>query len=94
MRRMNVLSRYFFIIFTTLWKIISNIATYFPHFEIILVKSLGLCLDSGIVIEQVSHLASNCLIGRAVAQSGSALRWGCRGREFKSRRPDQFSLFS
>ena len=93
MRRMNVLSRYFFIIFTILWKIISNIATYFPHFEIILVKSLGLCLDSGIVIEQVSHLASNCLIGRAVAQSGSALRWGCRGREFKSRRPDQFLYF-
>ena len=30
------------------------------------------------------------LKGRAVAQSGSALRWGCRGREFKSRRPDQF----
>ena len=28
--------------------------------------------------------------GRAVAQSGSALRWGCRGREFKSRRPDHF----
>ena len=33
-------------------------------------------------------------IGRAVAQSGSALRWGCRGREFKSRRPDQFNLMS
>ena len=33
-------------------------------------------------------------IGRAVAQSGSALRWGCRGREFKSRRPDQFSFFN
>ena len=29
-------------------------------------------------------------LGRAVARSGSALRWGCRGREFKSRRPDQF----
>ena len=32
-------------------------------------------------------------LGRAVAQSGSALRWGCRGREFKSRRPDQFLYF-
>lgn len=25
---------------------------------------------------------------RDVAQSGSALAWGARGREFKSRRPD------
>ncbi len=25
---------------------------------------------------------------RDVAQSGSALQWGCRGRGFKSRRPD------
>lgn len=28
---------------------------------------------------------------RAVAQSGSALAWGARGREFESRRPDQIS---
>ncbi len=28
---------------------------------------------------------------RDVAQPGSALAWGARGREFKSRRPDQFS---
>ena len=27
---------------------------------------------------------------RDVAQSGSALQWGCRGRGFKSRRPDYF----
>jgi hypothetical protein len=27
---------------------------------------------------------------RDVAQPGSALAWGARGREFKSRRPDQF----
>ena len=27
---------------------------------------------------------------RDVAQSGSALAWGARGREFESRRPDQF----
>lgn len=27
---------------------------------------------------------------RAVAQSGSALAWGARGREFESHRPDQF----
>jgi hypothetical protein len=26
---------------------------------------------------------------RAVAQLGSALDWGSRGREFKSRQPDQ-----
>ena len=28
-----------------------------------------------------------------MAQSGSALRWGCRGRRFKSCRPDHFSPF-
>ena len=28
---------------------------------------------------------------RAVAQSGSALDWGSRGREFESHRPDHFS---
>jgi hypothetical protein len=28
---------------------------------------------------------------RDVAQPGSALAWGARGREFKSRRPDQFN---
>src|SRR5439155_22743602 len=28
------------------------------------------------------------LARRDVAQSGSALQWGCRGRGFKSRRPD------
>ena len=28
-------------------------------------------------------------IGRDVAQSGSALEWGSRGRWFKSSRPDQ-----
>lgn len=27
---------------------------------------------------------------RAVAQFGSALQWGCRGRGFESRQPDQF----
>ena len=27
--------------------------------------------------------------GRGVAQPGSALAWGARGREFESRRPDQ-----
>lgn len=27
---------------------------------------------------------------RNVAQPGSALRWGCRGRGFKSRRSDHF----
>ena len=29
---------------------------------------------------------------RAVAQPGSALAWGARGREFESRRPDQNRL--
>jgi hypothetical protein len=35
------------------------------------------------------HLA--LLPRRAVAQLGSALEWGSRGRGFESRRPDQFS---
>ena len=30
-------------------------------------------------------------IYRSVAQSGSALHWGCRGRRFKSYRSDHFS---
>ena len=29
------------------------------------------------------------LVFRGVAQPGSALAWGARGREFESRRPDQ-----
>ncbi len=32
-------------------------------------------------------IAHSC---RGVAQSGSALAWGARGREFESRRPDHF----
>ncbi|MEN9526963.1 MAG: hypothetical protein RLY56_914, partial [Pseudomonadota bacterium] len=31
--------------------------------------------------------------GRDVAQPGSALAWGARGPEFKSRRPDQFEPY-
>src|SRR5580658_4396677 len=42
----------------------------------------------------VAHRSSCCgairrTIGRSVAQSGSALAWGARGPEFKSRRSDQ-----
>jgi hypothetical protein len=29
------------------------------------------------------------VLGRGVAQPGSALAWGARGRRFKSSRPDQ-----
>ena len=38
------------------------------------------------------HLVSNpnSTVGRDVAQPGSALAWGARGPEFKSRRPDQY----
>ena len=32
--------------------------------------------------------------GRGVAQSGSALQWGCRGRRFESSRPDQVKVTS
>ena len=34
--------------------------------------------------------AANVVFGRDVAQPGSALAWGARGREFESRRPDHF----
>ena len=49
-------------------------------------------LDSMIGMQQILTLANFAIQGRAVAQSGSALRWGCRGREFKSHRPDQFLI--
>jgi hypothetical protein len=35
------------------------------------------------------NVSNEFLIGRGVAQSGSALEWGSRGRRFKSSRPDQ-----
>ena len=38
--------------------------------------------------ERGSQLALVCSGGRVVAQPGSALVWGTRGRGFKSRRPD------
>jgi hypothetical protein len=43
------------------------------------------------VVERSSPFAANLGSGihRDVAQPGSALAWGARGREFKSRRPDQ-----
>ncbi len=38
------------------------------------------------------RLRAQCGLGRGVAQPGSALDWGSRGRWFKSSRPDQFLL--
>jgi hypothetical protein len=38
--------------------------------------------------------SSDSVFHRDVAQPGSALAWGARGREFKSRRPDQIFPFS
>jgi hypothetical protein len=35
-----------------------------------------------------NHTVLHCGQGRGVAQSGSVLAWGARGRGFKSRRPD------
>jgi hypothetical protein len=37
----------------------------------------------------LSHRILALLCRRAVAQLGSALEWGSRGRGFESRRPDQ-----
>src|SRR5699024_382863 len=45
---------------------------------------------------QISVSAENAVVSntvrRAVAQLGSALHWGCRGRGFKSRQPDHYVL--
>src|SRR5205085_904678 len=35
----------------------------------------------------------SCPANRAVAQLGSALEWGSRGRGFESRRPEMFRLY-
>jgi hypothetical protein len=47
-------------------------------------------------VEFVSQPPRRQILGsgfhRDVAQPGSALAWGARGREFKSRRPDQFLI--
>jgi FKBP-type peptidyl-prolyl cis-trans isomerase len=39
-------------------------------------------------VPQLEGIQLRSLNFRDVAQSGSALQWGCRGRGFKSRRPD------
>jgi hypothetical protein len=39
---------------------------------------------------KIRHLRTYTCIRRDVAQPGSALAWGARGRQFKSGRPDQF----
>lgn len=41
-------------------------------------------LAKGLVLDLIGNV-------RAVAQLGSALEWGSRGRGFKSRQPDQTS---
>lgn len=46
----------------------------------------------GIVIATVPFFNYNT-IGRDVAQLGSALPWGGRGREFESHRSDHFFIF-
>ena len=40
------------------------------------------------VLAKSSELVNSSHSDRAVAQLGSALEWGSRGRGFKSRRPD------
>ena len=50
------------------------------------------CPRSGVTLPPVRPPGYNsALVVRDVAQSGSALQWGCRGRGFKSRRPDWFT---
>jgi hypothetical protein len=43
------------------------------------------------VLAKSSELVNSSHSDRAVAQLGSALEWGSRGRGFKSRRPDSFN---
>ena len=43
---------------------------------------------SGLPSPEIQEYNYRSLVFRDVAQSGSALQWGCRGRGFKSRRPD------
>ena len=43
-------------------------------------------------VEETSCVRVDCGLRRDVAQSGSALAWGARGREFESRRPDHFQV--
>ena len=51
-------------------------------------------LERGMPVRSTSAIAStiryNPRLGRGVAQSGSALAWGARGRRFESSRSDQF----
>ncbi len=37
-------------------------------------------------------LLYNSALSRDVAQLGSALQWGCRGRRFESSHPDQYLI--
>ena len=39
-----------------------------------------------------TYFCLDFIFNRGVAQSGSALHWGCSGRGFKSRRPDQLFI--
>jgi hypothetical protein len=41
-------------------------------------------------LTSASSLFTHRFLHRDVAQPGSALAWGARGRQFKSGRPDQF----
>ena len=43
-----------------------------------------------LTLTAVKISVSHTRLCRGVAQSGSALEWGSRGRKFKSSRPDQF----
>ena len=75
-------------------KQFKNFARLDSHFGMRLHTLLSIAIFKAYILTDVCHwsILKVCIdaTGRAVAQSGSALRWGCRGREFKSRRPDHF----
>lgn len=50
--------------------------------------TLATCLN----LFSLSSLSGKLYQCRAVAQPGSALAWGARGREFESHRPDHFKI--
>ena len=46
----------------------------------------------GVRLPLWAPLGNDSIFVRAVAQPGSALAWGARGREFESLRPDHFFI--
>jgi DNA-binding transcriptional MerR regulator len=78
---------------------------YYQHHEVLLIRRIReLLYEDGFTISGARNRLDNAMASderveahartgapRGVAQPGSVPAWGAGGREFKSRRPDQFS---